>query len=128
MRFSKINPFPAIAVTTAFAVVLVLGGCASGPSDFLHMSSNKPEENKVLVRDQNQQAALAAALAAQSRGVSVPAQDPTSLMALSAVRQQQYEEARALVQETETAFKPAEPPLCDPYSVDPSAACPAKTP
>lgn len=129
MRFSKFSPFRPLAASAVVAVALSLGGCASGPSDFLHLASDKPDPAKSVVRDANQQAALAAALAAQSRGVSVPSADQSSLMALSAARQQQYDEAQALLQETEAAFKPAPPAaVCDPYSVDPSAACPVKTP
>lgn len=128
MRFSKFSSVTPLAATAVIAVALSLGGCASGPSDFLHVAADKPAPEKPLVRDANQQAALAAALAAQSRGVAMPSADQSSMMALSAVRQQQYDEAQALLQETEAAFKPAAPAVCDPYSVDPSAACPAKTP
>lgn len=128
MRFptSRISkPFAAMAAVVA---VLTLGGCASGPSDFLSMASSEPKAEEPLVRDANQQAALAAALAAQSRGDRMPSDNASSVMALSVVRQQQNEEAQALIQETETAFKPVEAPVCDPYSADPAAACPAKAP
>lgn len=125
MRFqTSPKSFAALAAVLA---TLTLGGCASGPSDFLSMAS-EPKVEKSVVRDANQQAALAAALAAQSRGYSVPSADNSTVMALSAARQQQTEAAQALVQETDAAFKPVETPVCDPYSADPALACPAKAP
>ena len=125
MRFST---FPkSLAATAAVIATLSLGGCASGPSDFLSMAS-EPKAEKPIVRDANQQAALAAALAAQTRGYRMPSEDTSTVMALSAARQQQTAEAQALVQETEAAFKPVEAPACDAYSVDPVTACPAKAP
>lgn len=125
MRFST-SP-KSFAALAAVLATLSLGGCASGPSDFLSTAS-APKAEKPIVRDADQQAALAAALAAQSRGYSVPSADNSTVMALSAARQQQTEEAQALVQETEAAFKPVEPAVCDPYSVDPATACPPKAP
>lgn len=128
MRFPTSRFSKSLAVVAAAAAVLTLGGCASGPSDFLAVASSQPKAEKPLVRDADQQAALAAALAAQSRGYRMPSDNASSVMALSVVRQQQNEEAQALIQETETAFKPVEAPICDPYSVDPATACPAKLP
>ena len=58
----------------------------------------------------------------------MPSDNSSTVMALSVMRQQQNDEAQALIQETETAFKPAEPPICDPYSVDPATSCPVKAP
>ena len=125
MRFSTFSK--SLAAIAAVLAPLSLGGCAGGPSDFLSMAS-EPKAEKPIVRDANQQAALAAALAAQSRGYRMPSDDTSTMMALSAARQQQTEEAQALVQETEAAFKPVEAPACDAYSVDPATACPAKAP
>lgn len=127
MRFQTIRPTKPLATAALLLATLSLGGCAGGPSDFLSLAS-APKEEKPIVRDANQQAALAAALAAQTHGYRMSSEDPSTVMALSAARQQQSDEARALIQETETAFKPAETPACDPYSVDPTAACPAKAP
>jgi hypothetical protein len=128
MRFPTSNISRSLAVVAAVLAVGSLGGCAGGPSDFLSLASSTPKAEKPIVRDANQQAALAAALAAQSRGYSAPSADTATVMALAAARQQQNEEAQALIQETETAFKPVETPACDPYSVDPMTACPAKAP
>ena len=125
MRFPTFSK--SLAAMAAVFATLSLGGCASGPSDFLSMAS-EPKAEKQVVRDANQQAALAAALAAQSRGYRMPSDDTSIAMALSAARQQQTAEAQALVQETEAAFKPVEAPVCDAYSVDPATACPAKAP
>ena len=125
MRFqTSPKSFAALAAVLA---TLTLGGCASGPSDFLSMAS-EPKVEKSVVRDANQQAALAAALEAQSRGYRMPSDNTSAVMALSVARQQQNEEAQALIQETESAFKPVEPSVCDPYAVDPATACPVKTP
>ena len=125
MRFSTFSK--SFAVTAAAFAALSLGGCASGPSDFLSMAS-EPAAEKSIVRDANEQAALAAALAAQSRGYTMPSADNATVMALSAARQQQTEEAQALVHETDAAFNPVETSACDPYSIDPATSCPAKTP
>ncbi|SCM70400.1 exported hypothetical protein [uncultured Pleomorphomonas sp.] len=127
MRFPTSRSSRFLAAVAAVVATLSLGGCASGPSDFLSMAS-EPKAEKPIVRDANQQAALAAALAAQSHGYRMPSDDTSTVMALSAARQQQNEEAQALIQETEAAFKPAPAPVCDPYSVDPATACPAKAP
>lgn len=118
---------PSLPVLAAVLVGLSLAGCASGPSDFMRTASEKPTQEKPFIRDADEQAALAAALAAQSRGAGVPAADPSTAMALSVVRQQQNEEAQALLKETETAFRPAAP-ICDPLSADPALACPVKAP
>ncbi|WP_156886836.1 hypothetical protein [Pleomorphomonas oryzae] len=93
--------------------------------------ASTPKAEKPIVRDADQQAALAAALAAQAHGYRMPSEDNSTVMALSAARQQQTEAAQALIQETDAAFKPAPAtaaPACDPYSVDPAAACSAKAP
>ncbi|WP_370674407.1 hypothetical protein [Pleomorphomonas sp. PLEO] len=127
MRFLTSRSSKSLAAMTAIFATLSLGGCAGGPSDFLSMAS-EPKAEKPIVRDANQQAALAAALSAQSRGYRMPSDDTSTVMALSAARQQQTSEAQALVQETEAAFKPVTTPACDAYSVDPATACPAKTP
>ena len=127
MRFPTSRTSRSFAAVAALLATVSLGGCAGGPSDFLSWASPAKAE-KPIVRDANQQAALAAALAAQSRGYRMPSDDNSTVMALSAARQQQTEEAQALVQETEAAFKPVVAPACDPYSVDPAAACPAKAP
>lgn len=127
MRFQTTRSSKPLAAAALLLATLSLGGCAGGPSDFLSLAS-APKQEKPIVRDANQQAALAAALAAQAHGYHMPSDDQATVMALSAARQQQSDEARALLQETETAFKPAETPACDPYSVDPTAACPAKAP
>ena len=111
-------------LTAAVLAAVFLAGCASGPSDFLPVASNEAPQ-KSMVRDPSQQAALAAALAAQSRGDRMPSDDTSTMMALSVARQQQTEEAQALLRETEVAFNPVKAPACDPYSVDPAAACPA---
>lgn len=128
MRFTTLSSSRPLVASAVIAVALSLAGCASGPSDFLKQASSEPDTTKSMVRDPSQQAALAAALAAQSRGVSAPAGDPSTVMALAAARQQQHDEAAALLQETADAFKPATPAVCDPYSVDPAAACPVKAP
>ncbi len=128
MRFTKLSLSRSLVASAVVAGALSLGGCASGPSDFLKQASTTPDTTKSMVRDPSQQAALAAALAAQSRGVSAPSGDPSTVMALAAARQQQHDEAAALLQETADAFKPATPAVCDPYSVDPAAACPVKVP
>lgn len=128
MRFLTSRSSWPLAAATAVLAVLTLGGCASGPSDFLSVASSEPKAEKPIVRDANQQAALAAALEAQSRGYRMPSDNTSAVMALSVARQQQNEEAQALIQETESAFKPVEPSVCDPYSVDPATSCPAKIP
>ena len=128
MRFPTSRSSWPLAATTAVLAILTLGGCASGPSDFLSVASSEPKAEKPIVRDADQQAALAAALAAQSRGYRMPSDNTSAVMALSVARQQQNDEAQALIQETESAFKPVEAPICDPYSVDPATACPAKLP
>lgn len=126
MRFpTSPKSFAAMAAVLA---TLSLGGCAGGPSDFLSVASSEPKAEKPIVRDADQQAALAAALAAQSQGYRMPSDNTSTVMALSVMRQQQNDEARALIQETETAFKPAEATVCDPYSVDPATACSVKAP
>ncbi len=125
MRFSTFSK--SLAAAAAVLATLSLGGCAGGPSDFLSMAS-APKAEKPIVRDANDQAALAAALAAQTHGYRMPSEDTSTVMALSAARQQQTEAAQALVQETDAAFKPVTSPACDPYSADPAIACPAKAP
>ncbi len=128
MRFLSSRSSKSFAAAAALLAVLSLAGCAGGPSDFLSLASSEPKAEKPIVRDADQQAALAAALAAQSRGYRMPSADASTVMALSVARQQQNEEAQALIQETESAFSPAAAPACDPYSVDPMTACPAKAP
>ncbi len=128
MRYPTSRSSRSLAAAAAVLAVLSLAGCAGGPSDFLSLASSDKTATKPVVRDADQQAALAAALAAQSRGYRMPSADASTVMALSAVRQQQNDEAQALIQETESAFKPVAAPVCDPYSVDPVTACPAKAP
>lgn len=129
MRFLTSRSSKSLAAMAALLATLSLAGCAGGPSDFLSLAS-APKAEKPIVRDANQQAALAAALSAQAHGYRMPSEDNATVMALSAARQQQTEAAQALVQETDAAFKPAPTAAaaCDPYSVDPAAACPAKAP
>ncbi len=129
MRFLTSRSSRSLAAMAALVATLSLAGCAGGPSDFLSLAST-PKAEKPIVRDANQQAALAAALTAQAHGYRMPSEDNSTVMALSAARQQQTEAAQALVQETDAAFKPAPATAaaCDPYSVDPAAACPAKAP
>lgn len=128
MRYPTSRSSRSLVATAAFLAALSLGGCAGGPSDFLSLASGNKTAEKPVVRDADQQAALAAALAAQSRGYRMPSADASTVMALSAARQQQNDEAQVLIQETESAFKPIGAPICDPYSLDAVTACPAKAP
>jgi hypothetical protein len=113
-----------IKVAVGLALALSLGGCASGPSDFVKMSKDSDTASGVKIRTSTQQTALAASLASQRRG-GLPAADTAgsaaSLMALTVIRQQQNEEAQALLAES-GASMPINKPVCDTTAV-PTTAC-----
>lgn len=111
-----------LVAVAGLGLALSLGGCASGPSDFLNLVHEAPAKSKrPLIRTEAQQQALAAALSSQGRSRAVEAAggaDGAALMALTVMRQQQNEEAQALL--VESGVAPAAEAACD----DP-AACPA---
>lgn len=84
------------------AALLMAGGCASGPSDFVKMVTF--DQNKAkgpAIRDEQQQKALTVALETEGQGQAAEANAPiASPLALTVIRQQQTEEARALLIES----------------------------
>ncbi|WP_237151590.1 hypothetical protein [Oryzibacter oryziterrae] len=116
-----------VVVGMALVLAVSLGGCASGPSDFVKMSKDTNTAPSVKIRNASQQTALAAALSAQRRGggsVNDATGSEASLMALTVIRQQQNEEAQALLAEG-GASVPINKPACDATVVAPApGACP----
>lgn len=100
----------------------VVGGCASGPADFLNIASERSgATNAPRIRDEWQRKALAEALANQSHQQADRASagdGNAALMALTVMRQQQNEEAQALIVESARVAGSAGPAsgmaTCDP--------------
>jgi hypothetical protein len=121
------------AIAAGLLIGLALAGCAKGPADFMDEFTTvgasslstqpvrSPDERERLARDLDATAARQSS-AGRSAGGTLP-----SAMALTVIRQQQEEEARALL-EAATEVPPATPAAddtndrCDP-NVD--AFCPA---
>lgn len=102
----SLRPVRFLALATV-AAVLTAGGCASGPSDYVHLTSLDQQKAKgPAIKDANQQIALTNSLNAQRRGqdaslsASAAALPETSALALTTLRQQQTEEAKALLVES----------------------------
>jgi len=106
-------------------VLLTAGGCASGPSDFLK-TADAPQQGPAL-RTSEQQAALTRSLSSTgARQSSASASiSQTEVMALTVMRQQQTEEARALLAESGVATPT---PACTPAQTAAAATNCAATP
>jgi heterodisulfide reductase subunit A-like polyferredoxin len=113
-------------VALSFGIGLLLAGCASGPADIADAFASMTVNETSAVKTEEERAALVSDLEqAGDRQASegrAAASGLPSAVALSIIRQQQVEEARALLEES-GSFEAAEP--CDP-AVTP--ACPAPTP
>jgi hypothetical protein len=127
------HTFRALALALAASALLSAGGCASGPSDFMQLVSfNSDKPKGPVIRTEKQQQALAASLSADRRGQSADtAVEPgaSSALALTVIRQQQSEEAKALLTESgvlaggvaaaESCVDPAGGPAACPAPVSP---------
>jgi hypothetical protein len=111
----------------AAVATLPLSGCASGPSDFVRMTKAEPAKNGgPVIRDQKSQQALVASLSSQ-RGREAGAErtastDAATVLALTAARQQQTDEAKALLMETGAL---GDAPACPAADGATPANCPA---
>jgi hypothetical protein len=117
-------------VLAAFPAVLLVAGCAaSGPSDFVDLAATQPAPPPSAVRTAEQRDKLERDLTAlgnrqEAAGAAADNGLP-SAMALAVIRQQQNEEARALL-EAAGPVPPAAAPAACPDGATPAAdgTCP----